>query len=84
MSTRADVALETADNPNAKINAKNLIALAQNIEGRVLTIAEASIDDKVRLEATKSLLREAIWTSINIVSRWMLQQDSKNGSTFPL
>lgn len=42
----------------------NLNNMVSHLEGKLLTIMEASISNKEQLEAVKSLVRQTIWTTV--------------------
>lgn len=81
--TRADAALSSFDNPTAHMSAKDVLRLGDQLQGRVLTVAEAVILDKQQLEATKTLLKREIWDTIKLVTEWMAKQEDGKGSNFP-
>lgn len=81
----ADVGILTADNQISEISGKNLMAVGRHLEGRVLTLIEASTVDEKQCEAVKSLARSAIWETLEKVGRWMIDNPvgTHNSSMFP-
>lgn len=79
-------ALEPMDSATkSTISLVQLDKILNMIQGRVLTIAEATLDGG-KLKATKSLLQNAVWEDRSEIARWVYENagNGKNGSTFPL
>ena len=51
------------------ISLYELELVLNSVLGRVLTIAEATVESN-KLSATKSLIKEAIWKDINEIRKW--------------
>ena len=82
--TRADAALASLEkDPGIKVTSGQFLRLGSHLEGRLLTIIEASIVDKTQQDAMKSLVRQAIWNDFEQVTHWMANQTEGKGNTFP-
>ena len=53
----------------ASISLYELELVLNTVMGRVLTIAEATVESN-KLSATKSLIKEAIWKDMNDIRKW--------------
>lgn len=53
--------------PKYLINALYFTEIMKGIEGRMLTVADASTEDEKKREAIKSLIRNAIWQKVREV-----------------
>lgn len=82
--TKADVALiGGGENAEAKISCKNINSFTSHLEGKVLTVIDASISDRIQREALKSILRNTLWDTSSIVYQWVHDQKDGNSSAFP-
>lgn len=79
----ADVGLTTIDGGHATMYTKDLMSLGRHMEGKVLTVVEAAITNSDQLKATKSLLRNALWDTLDVVGKWMVKQTGPIKSSFP-
>jgi hypothetical protein len=68
-----------------KINLHQVQTVISDLEGKILTVIDASITDQKQREAIKSLLRQYIWGDFDKVRDWFYNQDSEKGigSNFP-
>jgi hypothetical protein len=67
----------------AKISLHQLNKVISDLEGRILTVLDASISDKRQCEASKSIVRQMIWRNFDIVREWYYRQTETGGSSFP-
>ena len=67
----------------AAINSKNLNDFTRHLQGKLLTIIDASISDKDQCKAIKSLISEKLWESNHTVQEWMFEQEGGKESSFP-
>lgn len=75
---------ETMSGPHIpKITLSQLNRVVSDLEGRILTVLDASIADKRQCEASKSIVRQMIWQNFDKVREWYYQQAEGNGSNFP-
>lgn len=68
-----------------KISLDDMCYFVSNIEGRILTVIDASITEPKQKEAVKSLIRQFVWKDFDRVRDWFYGQDIKNGiaGSFP-
>jgi len=52
----------------------NLRGIVKNIEGKILTLIDASINDKEQREAVKSIARQSLWNSVENIRLLELTQ----------
>ena len=85
--SKADAMLLSAyKEVRAKVSTEQMGKVGSHLEGRLLTIVEASVVDKTQQDAMKSLVRQAIWDDLLEVNKWIVAQDAEKGvggSTFP-
>lgn len=84
--TKADAAVYSLDkDPGVKVTNGQFLRFGDHLQGRLLTIVEASIGDKTQLDAIKSLVKQALWGDFEQVTRWMAKQDEEKGmgNNFP-
>jgi hypothetical protein len=69
----------------ASMSLHELESVLNTVMGRVLTIAEATVESN-KLLATKSLIKEAIWKDMSEINRWHFDNVGSTGnkSTFPI
>ena len=75
------------DEPRLKkpsISVFNLASFVRYIEGKLLTIVEATMDEKEKKMATKSLVRNALWDTYGEIYQWGISQTDSEKSTFPI
>lgn len=83
--SRADAAVHTLEKEAyAKLSSRNILSLEGHILGKVLTIVDASVANIDQREAMKMLIKEAVWDTTNLVTKWMSEQEEGKGSSFPL
>ena len=76
---------ERYDNYEAKINSRDLTELTKNIEGRMLTIVDASFSDIRQRLAVKSLITNSLWKDIyENVQRCLYQRQKNSNAKYPL
>lgn len=81
---KADVLVACGDkNEEATLTCKDLNSFVSHLQGKVLTVVDASVGDKDQKEAIKSLLRSALWEPTSNVYQWIHGQKEGNGSSFP-
>lgn len=66
-----------------KINLNQVNYLVLDLEGKILTVIDASITEQKQRDAIKSLVRQYIWGDFNKVSDWFYQQSENEASSFP-
>ena len=83
---RSDVMLRTADKEVlAEVSSKNIADFSSVLVGKILTVIDASVTDREQREAMKSLIKQNLWSTVDIFVQWMSEQNKKSGnsSTFP-
>lgn len=76
-------------NPNDKERFEPKISLSQiadftsNIEGKILTVIDASITETKQREAVKSLVRQYVWSNFDKVREWFYEQSKDTVTGFP-
>jgi len=79
-----DVMLSTMEKEvKTTFSSKNIADFESTVLGKILTIIDASIVDKEQREAMKSLIKQQVWSTTDIVVKWMAEQQGEGGSTFP-
>jgi len=68
----------------ASISIFNLASFVRYVEGKLLTIMEATINEKEKKMATKSLVRNALWDTYSEIYQWAINQKEGEGSSFPI
>ena len=74
---------------NEKTPFKNYICLddlqyfMSNLEGKLLTIIDASISEREQNKAVKSLIRNTSWNQFDTVRQWYYKQDDNGKTPFP-
>ena len=58
-------------------------SVINSLNGRLLTILEASVSDKEQRNAMKTLVRKELWGTYDKVRDWSLYQKEGQGSNFP-
>jgi len=68
-----------------KISLHQVNTLITDLEGKILTVIDASIVEQKQREAIKSLLRQYIWGDFDKVRDWFYKECSEEGKgcTFP-
>jgi hypothetical protein len=66
-----------------KINLHQVNTLITDLEGKILTVIDASITDQKQREAVKSLLRQYIWGDFDKVRNWFYDQTETSCGSFP-
>jgi hypothetical protein len=77
---------ETNDNEELKgtMTSSNLIAYNNELLGHILTIVDASVPESDQKKAMKSLIKQSVWKTYDVVWKWMNdQRGNGNGSSFP-
>lgn len=65
------------------INLSDVSNFLSHIEGRFLTVADASIVEKEQNRAVKSLIRNLVWEEFDVVRKWYYEQDDNGKTPFP-
>jgi len=58
-------------------------SVMRHIEGKLLTIVDASISDKEQCRAIKSLVKNSIWDDVRILEEWWYDPSNKDSTYFP-
>lgn len=72
-----------AESGEKKINLIQVYCLVSDLEGKILTVIDASITEQKQREAIKSLLRQYIWGDFDKVRDWFYKQSEGNACNFP-
>jgi len=72
-----------ADPGKPKISLTDVGSVLSKLEGKILTIIDASFSVKEQNEAVKSLIRNSVWDEFDIVRNWYYEQDDNGKTPFP-
>lgn len=65
------------------ITLSNVADFLSNLEGKILTISDASLPDKKQNEAVKSIIRNTVWGQFDVIRKWYYEQSDNVGTPFP-
>ena len=65
------------------VSSNQLVSFVSYLQGRVLTVIDASIADHVQNKALKNIMKTALWDGYGILSDWCIENAGEGGSTFP-
>lgn len=82
-----DAKVRVSANPytpyEAKVSLHEITDMVSHLQGEMLTIVEASMPEGKQLEALKSLVRNSLWKTQEVVSRWYYAQTNGKAEPFP-
>lgn len=61
----------------------NVADFLSNLEGKILTISDASIPDEKQNNAVKSIIRNTVWEQFDVVREWYYKQSDNGKTPFP-
>ena len=67
----------------SKISLHEVNTLITDLEGKILTVIDASMTEQKQREAVKSLLKQYIWGDFDKVRDWYYNQKDGMSSSFP-
>lgn len=74
---------EKSDPHKSRISLSDVSSFLSNLEGKLLTIIDASYFNEKQNQAIKSLIRNNIWSEYDIVHKWYYEQDDNGATPFP-
>lgn len=72
-----------AESSEKKINLIQVQFLVSDLEGKILTVIDASITEQKQREAIKSLIKQYIWGDFDKIAEWFYKQSEGNAYNFP-
>lgn len=67
----------------SKISLSQIADFTSDIEGKILTVIDASMTEQKQREAVKSLVRQYIWSDFDKVREWFYSQTENTACSFP-
>ncbi len=72
-----------ADPGKTRISLTDVGSVLSKLEGKILTIVDASYSAKEQNEAIKSLVRNSVWDEFDVVRKWYYEQSDNGKTPFP-